>query len=109
MFKLQFSFFLIITTMLICNSGIAQSVIPNGITPNGDGTNETWDLTGLNATSPIKITIFDRWGKQLWQTNDYQNNWSGTDNTNSPLDNGTYYYTLSVGEENRTGWISVIR
>jgi gliding motility-associated-like protein len=40
---------------------------PPFFTPNGDGVNETWTITGANIIPNSKIYIFDRYGKVLTQ------------------------------------------
>lgn len=56
---------------------------PNYFTPNGDGYNDTWNITGLTEDYEAKIYIFDRFGKLLKQINSYgSNGWDGTFNGN---------------------------
>jgi len=87
-------------------------VLPNVITPNGDGKNDVWkinpklDLTGSN------LVIFDRWGEKVYEAENYASNWGGTyRNTGKLLPDGTYYYVFKVPSENNhvyTGAISII-
>jgi hypothetical protein len=39
--------------------------IPNGITPNGDGYNETWKIEGL--VPGVKVQVFNRWGNLVFR------------------------------------------
>lgn len=65
--------------------------IPNIFTPNGDGTNDKFDIRGLDKYAENKLTIVNRWGDMVYMKNNYQNDWDG----NSLLD-GTYFYILEV-------------
>ncbi|HEY0895692.1 MAG TPA: gliding motility-associated C-terminal domain-containing protein [Sphingobacteriaceae bacterium] len=65
--------------------------IPNIFTPNGDGTNDVFEIRGITKYAENKLTIVNRWGDMVYQKNNYQNDWDG----NSLLD-GTYFYILEV-------------
>ena len=41
--------------------------IPGGLTPNGDGANETWEIGGLSQYPDAKVMVFDRWGHNCIQ------------------------------------------
>jgi len=66
-------------------------VVPNVITPNGDNVNDNFVIKNLQDYPNSKLTIFDRWGKQLFTTNNYQNNWNG-----SGQSAGVYNYILTL-------------
>jgi hypothetical protein len=60
------------------------------------------------------VKIFNRWGKIVYESNDYQNNWRGRNNSSgltmgtAKLPTGTYYYIVNVvgsGFAPRTGYI----
>ena len=59
----------------------------NIITPNGDGDNDVLVLPASLTGSALKV--YNRWGKEVYNSPYYQNNWSGND-----LPVGTYYYTV---------------
>lgn len=83
--------------------------IMNLITPNGDGYNDTWQISDLNNISPAQVTIYSRAGRQVYSTNDYNNDWNGTFNGN-PLPEGTYYYIIQgANGELFKGPISILR
>jgi gliding motility-associated-like protein len=50
---------------------------PNFFTPNGDGFNDTWGITGLDASYAAQITIYDRYGKLLKQIAPNGIGWNG--------------------------------
>lgn len=74
--------------------------IPNAITPNGDGVNETFMFPQLEfeaARYPdSELIIFNRWGDIIYQSQPYLNDWAGVDHNGNSLPQGTYYYVLRL-------------
>lgn len=83
--------------------------IPNGISPNGDGANETFDLSGFTDIRNLKI--YNRYGMLVYEQDNYTNQWYGQQkNSNKLLPDGTYYYLLDFeNRASRTGWVYLIR
>lgn len=79
--------------------------IPNIITPNGDGKNDTFVVQGVEPGT-LTIEIFSRWGKSIYQSARYGNNWSAAD---APT--GTYYYQFTSSRTGKVykGWLEVMR
>jgi gliding motility-associated-like protein len=82
--------------------------IPNVVTPNGDGFNDTFEIKGLNRFLRNELLIFNRYGDYVYKKVDYKNDWSARG-----LVDGTYFYILNGTEENGEkldfqGWIQVI-
>ncbi len=67
----------------------------NAFSPNGDGINEYWIVTGENCTSNIDAYVFNRYGDKVYESTAYHNNWNGT-YKGKPLPDGTYYYILNI-------------
>lgn len=65
---------------------------PRFFTPNNDGFNDTWNITGLNPDA--KIFIFDRYGKLLKQINTNGLGWDGTYNGQLLL-SSDYWFTVT--------------
>ncbi len=84
---------------------IAKSLckIPKGISPNGDGKNDSWDLSGFDI---MKVKIFNRYGTLVYELNDYVDQWKGQAFNGNILPTATYFYYLKLrsGEE-KTGWV----
>lgn len=82
--------------------------VMNLITPNGDGFNDLW-LIDLAKLRPAKVAVYSRAGRQVYSSNDYNNDWGGTYNGNH-LPEGTYYYLIEGGNgEVIKGPISILR
>jgi gliding motility-associated-like protein len=87
--------------------------IPNVITPNGDGENDEFKII-ISGEEQYNIVIFDRQNRILFQTNDKNNNWDGTDRQGNSMPSGTYYYKFEYKFpndtiQNRHGIIELIR
>ncbi len=70
--------------------------IPNVLTPNNDGFNDTWFIKNIQLFPKNGVKIVNRWGDIVFQTSNYQNNWDGG-YAGGNLPAGTYYYILDVG------------
>jgi gliding motility-associated-like protein len=82
-------------------------MIQKGISPNGDGKNESFDLTGMGVK---KLSIYSRYGREVYTKSNYVNEWIGQDKNDNELPTGTYFYSIERSNgENVTGWIYVNR
>ncbi len=87
----------------------------NGITPNGDGKNDYWEIDNVEINLPNEVSIFNRWGTQVWQGENYDNvnvKFEGRNAQGQDLPSGTYFYTISVtsdSEASSSGWIQITR
>ncbi|MCG2418103.1 gliding motility-associated C-terminal domain-containing protein [Aequorivita sp. F47161] len=91
---------------------VGQCVISEGLSPNGDGYNDTLDLTFLNdRTGVTKLQIFNRLGTLVYEQNNYINQWRGQDKNSNDLSTGTYFYVIDLAGNDAvygaqaTGWI----
>jgi len=75
---------------------------PHFFTPNGDGINDNWNITGLSSQTNAKIYIFDRYGKLLKQISPTSPGWNGTFN-GQPLPATDYWFTVDYFEITPTG------
>lgn len=67
--------------------------LPNFISPNGDGKNDFYVIDSLPPQS--RVSFFNRWGNEVYSSNDYQNDWNGTHN-GAPLSTGTYFVVVQM-------------
>lgn len=72
---------------------------PKFFTPNSDGFNDAWTISGLPNPSKAFITIFDRYGKLIYQFKGNQPGWNGTFN-GEQMPSTDYWFTLSYYDNN---------
>jgi gliding motility-associated-like protein len=81
--------------------------IQRGISPNGDGLNDNFDLTALNVA---KLSIFNRYGQEVYSKRNYKDEWYGQGGNGNELPTGTYFYMIERSNgETTTGWIYINR
>ncbi len=93
------------STYILIENALDCLFIPELITPNLDGLNDTWHISGLDPNEIHSIQIFNRWGNLIFTQKNFQNNWDCRSNHGISLDGknervpcGTYFYVLSSGE-----------
>lgn len=82
--------------------------INNFMSPNGDGKNDTWNIQGNYLLDACTITIHDSWGRLLYESQGYQNDWDGIFN-GEELPAGNYFYVIECENERLTGSITLIK
>lgn len=81
--------------------------IPKGVSPNGDDKNDTWNLTGLDI---LRVKIFNRYGTEVYEMNNYVNQWHGQCSDGKLLPTATYYYYIAFRDgKEKTGWVYLNR
>ncbi len=90
---------------------IEGCTIPNSFSPDGDGVNDFFKIPC--AVGTIQLNIFNRWGIEVYRSDEYKNDWDGTYN-GSPLPDGTYFYLLKYSTDNynklnKNGFITLRR
>lgn len=86
--------------------------IPNTFTPNNDGINDEF-VVSLTNLSSFTIKIFNRWGAEIFRSQDIFDNWKGLQN-NEQLPTGTYFYVIDAKDFNgktvkTSGYITLLR
>jgi gliding motility-associated-like protein len=82
-----------------------EITIPNIITPNGDGLNDVFHIKGLESFPDSKLILYNRWGKAIYKSDNYLNDWDGADHSD-----GVYYYVLTLQNgESRSGTVTLLR
>lgn len=88
-------------------------LIPNGFSPNGDGKNDAWFIKGLADFPDAVVTIFNRWGSEVYRSNHgYTIPWEGTNFVGDILPLATYYYVIEVNDRRKQvykGNVTILR
>jgi hypothetical protein len=79
---------------------VPKVTIPEGISPNNDGINDYFIVTGLEFTTN-ELVIINTGGAVVYKTRNYRSDdpqkaWYGIDNNGNQLSEGTYYYLLTI-------------
>lgn len=88
-----------VLTDRICLVNCPAYDLPNVFTPNGDNTHDTFVPRNNRFIESITLEVYNRWGQLVFETNDPQINWDGTNQSGKELADGVYYYTCQVIEE----------
>lgn len=78
--------------------------IPEGFSPDGDGNNDLFKISGLNDRD-VHFTVFNRWGNKVYETTGNKVEWDGTSNVqaitygNGKLPMATYYFVLEFTDK----------
>jgi len=80
--------------------------IPNVFTPNHSGVNEGLVFEGVQYYPNTALTVFNRWGQEVYTSTNYKNTWKPASN----MPEGTYFYilTLASGKEYK-GSVTLLR
>ncbi|MDX5428310.1 MAG: gliding motility-associated C-terminal domain-containing protein, partial [Bacteroidota bacterium] len=87
---------------LVSNSGIYplddNDVFPDGFpnvfTPNNDGVNDCFPSKTLPTNNCYSLSIFNRWGQEVFSTERTDQCWDGNLQNGKPASEGTYFYIL---------------
>lgn len=96
------------TDTIIIDVTVVEIIAPNIFTPNNDGFNDKFVIPNLAEQFPdSKLYIYNRWGKRIYKSENYQNDWDGEKHPE-----GTYFYFLYVSDINKTekkGTVTLIK
>jgi gliding motility-associated-like protein len=82
--------------------------IPNVFTPNGDGVNDLL-FSGYTGDQNFNWIITDRWGVKQFESRNANEGWDGKDLNGQVVNEGVYFYSLTIGQRSFSGNISIIR
>lgn len=82
-------------------------------TPNGDGHNDTWEISNINYFPDNFILVYNRWGQKVFEHHGDYEPWDGRDLLGVPVPESSYYYIIyeDHADENSIvkGCVSVVR
>lgn len=83
--------------------------IANVLTPNGDGKNDRWIISGITVNQNNNVKVYDRAGRLVYNKNNYDNTWDGTYN-GKKLEEGAYIYYVNFGDGSKvvSGTLTII-
>lgn len=84
----------------------------NVMTVNNDGVNDNLIIDGVEFWPNTMLKIYDRWGKLVFESENYQNDWNGNvKDSNRKAPAGTYYYFVqrSIDPAPQTGFLTLLR
>jgi gliding motility-associated-like protein len=109
----EFGIMLVITNADGCQDSVMYNfviipeaiIIPNVFTPNGDKNNERFEIENGQYLAN-ELSVYDRWGKQIFNAKNYRNTWSAAD-----VPDGTYYYVFRTVHDSKeyTGHVTILR
>jgi gliding motility-associated-like protein len=84
--------------------------VPTAFTPNGDGLNDTWYIPPLNAFKSFEVSVYNRYGRIVFQTKNSNLPWDGNFR-GVPQPMGVYVYLINLKETGRIlkGTVALIR
>jgi len=94
-----------VTVYVLCN----DLIVFTGFSPNGDGVNDFFHIDGIENYPDSELSVFNRWGNEVFFNKGYLNDWDGTWQ-GKILPDGTYFYVLEDGEGNSySGYVQIHR
>ncbi len=83
----------------VCVDAVPVFEIPNVFTPNGDGQNDEW-LIHAKSIVEFKCSIYNRWGKLIYEWDDVTKGWNGKINGNgADASPGVYFYVITAKDK----------
>lgn len=79
--------------------------IPYVFTPNGDGSNDRWEIPDFVFFTDVDIKIYNRYGKEVFShSGPYTESkaWDGRDLNGNKLPMDSYHYIIKVNEEGKS-------
>lgn len=86
----------------------------NAFTPNNDGANDMFFIDGISQCGEYELTIFNRWGQEIYKTTSNQPKWDGKTSNGQDALAGVYYYLGYYKKQNEPevklhGTVTLIR
>lgn len=85
----------IYTETVIVTEPLSHMVIPNIFSPNGDQINDLFAVTAVGI-STFSCEIYDRWGLEMFDSNQLTTSWDGKNKKNDTVPDGIYFYIIKA-------------
>lgn len=100
------------TVVIVPSIDACQITTYSAFSPDNNGTNDTWIITGIEEFPNNVVTIYNRWGVLINDFKPYNNKdkvWDGNTRNGTPVPNGTYFYVIELndGSNPKKGWVEV--
>lgn len=74
----------------------------NVFTPNNDGINDHFKLDGLSICGESEVTVYNRWGQEIYKSVGKNFDWDGNTENGEPVSEGVYFYIGSYRKRNES-------
>lgn len=87
--------------------------IPEAFSPNGDSNNDVFQIDFACPPEEFEIKMYNRWGEEIFASEDYRFKWNGINDKNMEFPTGTYIwslkYTFNGAEVSKKGNVTLMR
>jgi gliding motility-associated-like protein len=83
--------------------------LPTGLSPNNDGANDAYVILGISEYPNNTFVVFNRWGNIVYEKNNYNNEWTGTNTDGEELPDGTYFVVFTAGDREFATYVDLRR
>jgi gliding motility-associated-like protein len=95
-------------TTIITVNVVDEVNIPNVFTPNNDGINDFFEIENIQFFKGNFVIIMNRWGKKVFDSQDYNNDTIRWDGDGEPA--GVYFYVVDIPDrETQKGTVTLIK
>lgn len=95
-------------TIYYAKSSDTDVFIPTGFSPNNDGENDSWTISGLENYPNATINVFNRWGQLLFEGGPSNPTWNGM-YLGELLPTADYYYIIDLGEGSKYNGVVTLK
>ncbi|MDH4472836.1 MAG: gliding motility-associated C-terminal domain-containing protein [Fluviicola sp.] len=89
-----------IDSLVITVESDMNLMIANTVTPNDDNKNDTWIVDNIEFYPNTEVTVINREGEIVYESDSYDNSWGGT-YKGKLLPDATYYYVVKFADSDK--------
>jgi gliding motility-associated-like protein len=87
----------------VCVDNCPFYELPNTFTPNADNQNDLFRPFPYCFVERVDFKVYNQWGELIFETQDPELNWDGTNLRGADVSDGVYYYNCQVYEQRVSG------